>query len=55
MGLAETVSLLRKATTLAEVLDRLEDKKASAQATSHPVPNVVSFCQYRKRRQQGAT
>ena len=28
MGLAESVSLLRQVTTLAEVLDCLEDKKA---------------------------
>lgn len=47
MGLAESVSLLRQATTLAEVLDCLEDKKASPEATSRPTPNVVSLCQYR--------
>jgi hypothetical protein len=34
MGLSESVSLLRQATTLAEVLDCLEDKKASPEATS---------------------
>ena len=54
MGIAESVSLLRQATTLAEVLDCLEDKKASPEATSRPTPNVVSLCQYRhQRRQEG--
>ena len=47
MGLAESVSLLRQATTLAEVLDCLEDKKASPEVTSRSTPNVVSLCQYR--------
>ena len=52
MGLAESVSLLRQATTLAEVLDRLEDKKASPKATSRPAPNVVFLCEYRQQSQQ---
>ncbi len=52
MGIAESVSLLRQATTLAEVLDCLEDKKASPEAASRPTPNVVSLCQYRNQRRQ---
>lgn len=52
MGIAESVSLLRQATTLAEVLDCLEDKKASPEATSRPTPNVISLCQYRDHKRQ---
>jgi hypothetical protein len=54
MGLAESISLLRQATTLAEVLDCLEDKKASPEATSRFTPNVVSLCHYRHQSQQEA-
>ena len=54
MGLAESMSLLRQATTLAEVLDRLEDKNASSEIMSRPTLNVVSLCQHRKQRQQEA-
>lgn len=50
MRLAESVSLLSQATTLDEVLDCLEDKKASLEATSRPAPNLVSLCQYRDQR-----
>jgi hypothetical protein len=52
MGLAESVSLLRQATTLAEVLSCFEDKKASPEATVRPTPNVVFLCQYREQRRQ---
>ena len=54
MGRAESVSLLRQATTLAEVLDCLEDKKASPEEMSRPISNVVSLCQYRRQRRQEA-
>lgn len=47
MNLSESVALLRQATTLAEVLDCLEDKKALPEATLRPTPNVVSLNQYR--------
>ena len=45
MNLQEAVSLLRQATTVAEVLDRLEEKKAATEAT----PNVVSLCLHRRQ------
>jgi hypothetical protein len=54
MGLSESVSLLRQATTPAEVLDCLEDKQASPEATSRSAPNVVSLCQHRDQRRQEA-
>ena len=54
MGLSESISLLRQATTLAEVLNCLEDKKSSLEAASRPIPNVVSLCQYRDQRRQEA-
>ena len=49
MGLAETISLLGQATTLAEVLDCLEDKKVAPEETSRPIQNVVSLCRYRNQ------
>ena len=51
MKLDESVSLLRQATTLAEVLEGLADKSISHEAIECPVSNVVSLTQYRKQKQ----
>ncbi len=52
MGLSETVSLLRKNTTLAEVLESLEAHSKSSEAALPRSSKVVSLCEERRRRRQ---